>query len=205
MNNLLNFSFTQIIREMFTLVEKSQVTKMRVDMANAHAQLLDKRPLRHQMSTDNMNAPPFNIPNLRVEQRKTSSAEDMARKNSTGHLLILLYPSFACQLPTEIISKSIDFLVDPNNSTHFPRVGEMCFMHYARNKMILVDDIDITKCSKCTGAQVLPRLPLPSPAPAADPACSARGGSAPVPPHRTATTSCAWPAPSPTAACPTTR
>ncbi|CAG5007260.1 unnamed protein product [Parnassius apollo] len=42
------------------------------------------RPLRHQMSTDNMNAPPFNIPNLRVEQRKTSSAEDMARKNSVG-------------------------------------------------------------------------------------------------------------------------
>lgn len=31
-----------------------------------------------------MHVPPFNIPNLRVEQRKTSSAEDMARKNSTG-------------------------------------------------------------------------------------------------------------------------
>lgn len=40
------------------------------------------RSLRHQMSTDNVVAPPFNIPNLRVEQRKTSSAEDMARKNS---------------------------------------------------------------------------------------------------------------------------
>lgn len=42
------------------------------------------RQLRHQMSTDNMNVPPFNIPNLRVERRKTSSAEDMARKNSIG-------------------------------------------------------------------------------------------------------------------------
>lgn len=42
------------------------------------------RPLRHQMSNDNVNAPPFNIPNLRVEQRKTSSAEDMARKNSVS-------------------------------------------------------------------------------------------------------------------------
>lgn len=42
------------------------------------------RALRHQMSTDNMNVPPFNIPNLRVEKRKTSSAEDMARKNSTS-------------------------------------------------------------------------------------------------------------------------
>uniref|UniRef100_A0A1I8NLZ2 Protein kinase domain-containing protein n=1 Tax=Stomoxys calcitrans TaxID=35570 RepID=A0A1I8NLZ2_STOCA len=43
------------------------------------------RTLRHQYSTDNMNAiPPFNIPNLRIDQRKTSSAEDMARKNSGG-------------------------------------------------------------------------------------------------------------------------
>ncbi|KAG8227408.1 hypothetical protein J437_LFUL000417, partial [Ladona fulva] len=41
------------------------------------------RPLRHQYSSDNMHAPAFNIPNLRIEQRKTSSAEDMmARKNS---------------------------------------------------------------------------------------------------------------------------
>jgi SCY1-like protein 2 len=31
-----------------------------------------------------MHVQPFNIPNLRIEQRKTSSAEDMARKNSTG-------------------------------------------------------------------------------------------------------------------------
>jgi SCY1-like protein 2 len=31
-----------------------------------------------------MHVPPFNIPNLRIEQRKTSSAEDMARKNSAG-------------------------------------------------------------------------------------------------------------------------
>ena len=42
------------------------------------------RPLRHQFSSDNMHVQPFNIPNLRIEQRKTSSAEDMARKNSTG-------------------------------------------------------------------------------------------------------------------------
>lgn len=42
------------------------------------------RPLRHQFSSDNMHVPPFNIPNLRIDQRKTSSAEDMARKNSTG-------------------------------------------------------------------------------------------------------------------------
>lgn len=44
------------------------------------------RPLRHQYSSDNMHVPPFNIPNLRIDQRKTSSAEDMARKNSTGNV-----------------------------------------------------------------------------------------------------------------------
>ncbi|TGZ50499.1 SCY1-like protein 2 [Temnothorax longispinosus] len=44
------------------------------------------RPLRHQYSTDNVHVPAFNIPNLRIEQRKTSSAEDMARKNSFGSL-----------------------------------------------------------------------------------------------------------------------
>lgn len=46
------------------------------------------RPLRHQFSSDNMHVPPFNIPNLRIDQRKTSSAEDMARKNSTGLWLV---------------------------------------------------------------------------------------------------------------------
>ncbi|EGI59100.1 SCY1-like protein 2 [Acromyrmex echinatior] len=44
------------------------------------------RPLRHQYSTDNVHVPAFNIPNLRIEQRKTSSAEDMARKNSIGSI-----------------------------------------------------------------------------------------------------------------------
>lgn len=41
------------------------------------------RTLPHQFSTDNMNVP-FNIPNLRFGQRKTSSAEDVDKKNSIG-------------------------------------------------------------------------------------------------------------------------
>lgn len=44
------------------------------------------RPLRHLYSSDNMHAQNFNIPNLKVETRKTSSAEDMVRKNSAGKL-----------------------------------------------------------------------------------------------------------------------
>lgn len=49
------------------------------------------RPLRHQFSSDNMHVPPFNIPNLRIDQRKTSSAEDMARKNSAGGINNIIY------------------------------------------------------------------------------------------------------------------
>lgn len=60
-------------------IDKSQRLKLKPDPA---APSPERRALRHQMSTDNVTAPPFNIPNLRVEQRKTSSAEDMARKNS---------------------------------------------------------------------------------------------------------------------------
>jgi len=44
------------------------------------------RPLRHLYSSDNMHAQNFNIPNLKVDTRKTSSAEDMVRKNSAGKL-----------------------------------------------------------------------------------------------------------------------
>jgi SCY1-like protein 2 len=41
-----------------------------------------------------MHVPPFNIPNLRIDQRKTSSAEDMARKNSTGSIRKIKYFNF---------------------------------------------------------------------------------------------------------------
>lgn len=78
------FSQSQMLREMFDLVEQSQRNKLKNDIINLANANLEKRTMRHQISTDNMQAPPFNIPNLRVEQRKTSSAEDMARKNSIG-------------------------------------------------------------------------------------------------------------------------
>ncbi|KAG6452332.1 hypothetical protein O3G_MSEX007551 [Manduca sexta] len=69
----------EILYDMLDNIDKNQRFKLKVDNSTSPER---HRPLRHQMSTDNMNAPPFNIPNLRVEQRKTSSAEDMARKNS---------------------------------------------------------------------------------------------------------------------------
>ncbi|CAH2103811.1 unnamed protein product [Euphydryas editha] len=71
----------EILYDMMENIDKHQRSKLKESNANAMPSP-ERRALRHQMSTDNMTAPPFNIPNLRVEQRKTSSAEDMARKNS---------------------------------------------------------------------------------------------------------------------------
>jgi len=55
------------------------------------------RPLRHLYSSDNMHAQNFNIPNLKIEQRKTSSAEDMVRKNSAGK-----FDNFKIQLSSKL-------------------------------------------------------------------------------------------------------
>ncbi|XP_043463153.1 SCY1-like protein 2 isoform X1 [Leptopilina heterotoma] len=68
-----------VLQEMLNQIERNQRNKLQLDADM-------RRPLRHQCSTDNMHVPPFNIPNLRIEQRKTSSAEDMARKNSIGSM-----------------------------------------------------------------------------------------------------------------------
>ncbi|KAE8740973.1 hypothetical protein FOCC_FOCC013499 [Frankliniella occidentalis] len=72
----------QVLREMLEQIDRNQRNKLKLD--NMSLPSPERRPLRHLFSSDNMHVPPFNIPNLRVEQRKTSSAEDMARKNSTG-------------------------------------------------------------------------------------------------------------------------
>ncbi|XP_034232487.1 SCY1-like protein 2 isoform X3 [Thrips palmi] len=70
----------QVLREMLDQIDRNQRNKLKLD--NMSLPSPERRPLRHLFSSDNMHVPPFNIPNLRVEQRKTSSAEDMARKNS---------------------------------------------------------------------------------------------------------------------------
>ncbi|KAL0120277.1 hypothetical protein PUN28_008140 [Cardiocondyla obscurior] len=71
----------EVLQDMLNNIERNQKNKLTLD--NLSLPSPDKsRPLRHQYSTDNVHVPAFNIPNLRIEQRKTSSAEDMARKNS---------------------------------------------------------------------------------------------------------------------------
>jgi hypothetical protein len=52
-----------------------------------------------------MHVPPFNIPNLRIEQRKTSSAEDMARKNSTGEYTSVTSNCQNFQIPSHFCAK----------------------------------------------------------------------------------------------------
>lgn len=73
---------TQVLQEMLDHIDRQQRNKLKLD--NLSIPSPPHRALRHQFSSDNMHVTPFNIPNLRIDQRKTSSAEDMARKNSTG-------------------------------------------------------------------------------------------------------------------------
>lgn len=82
--NLEQFSILmEVLQDMLDQIDRNQRNKLKLDNLSLPSPERH-RPLRHQYSSDNMHVPPFNIPNLRIEQRKTSSAEDMARKNSTG-------------------------------------------------------------------------------------------------------------------------
>ncbi|KAK1118524.1 hypothetical protein K0M31_014833 [Melipona bicolor] len=73
----------KMLQDMLNHIERNQRNQLTLD--NLSLSSPERyRSLRHQHSTDNMYVAPFNIPNLRIEQRKTSSAEDMARKNSTS-------------------------------------------------------------------------------------------------------------------------
>ncbi|KAK2586480.1 hypothetical protein KPH14_010749 [Odynerus spinipes] len=74
-------SLFQVLQEMLNHIERNQRNKLTLD--NLSLPSPERyRPFRHQHSTDNVHVQSFNIPNLRIDQRKTSSAEDMARKNS---------------------------------------------------------------------------------------------------------------------------
>lgn len=81
-------SLTYLFNILIEFFNRNQRNKLKLDNLSLPSPERH-RPLRHQMSSDNMHVPPFNIPNLRIEQRKTSSAEDMARKNSAGMVFFL--------------------------------------------------------------------------------------------------------------------
>lgn len=92
-------SFEKVLQDMLEAIDRQQRNKLKLDNLSLPSPERH-RPLRHQFSSDNMHVPPFNIPNLRIDQRKTSSAEDMARKNSTGGF---------CILPLSFLGKTIIF------------------------------------------------------------------------------------------------
>ncbi|XP_047524598.1 SCY1-like protein 2 [Pieris napi] len=75
-NNLI-----EILYDMLEKIEQYQRHKLKTEGASASGS--NRRRIR-QMSTENVPAPPFHIPNLRVEQRKTSSAENMVRRSSAA-------------------------------------------------------------------------------------------------------------------------
>lgn len=88
------FRGAQVLQEMLDHIDRQQRNKLKLDNLSIPSPERH-RPLRHQFSSDNMHVQPFNIPNLRIDQRKTSSAEDMARKNSAGqchtHTLVYIF------------------------------------------------------------------------------------------------------------------
>ncbi|CAG7727444.1 unnamed protein product [Allacma fusca] len=89
--NLEQFStLVAVLQDMLDHIDRNQRNKLKLDHLTLGSPPLDDvrhRTLRHQRSSDNMiNVPmnSFHVPNVRIDQRKTSSAEDMmARKNST--------------------------------------------------------------------------------------------------------------------------
>ncbi|XP_025201585.1 SCY1-like protein 2 [Melanaphis sacchari] len=73
----------EVLQDMLEQIDRNQRNKLKLDTISMQSP--DRhRPLRHLYSSDNMHAQNFNIPNLKIETRKTSSAEDMVRKNSAG-------------------------------------------------------------------------------------------------------------------------
>ncbi|XP_026500292.1 SCY1-like protein 2 isoform X2 [Vanessa tameamea] len=69
----------EIIYDMLENIDKQQRSQLKD--TSIPVPTPERRIFRQQTSTDIINPPPFSIPNLRVERRKTSSAEEMARKN----------------------------------------------------------------------------------------------------------------------------
>ncbi|XP_068250884.1 LOW QUALITY PROTEIN: SCY1-like protein 2 [Palaemon carinicauda] len=86
--NLLQFSFLlQTIHEMLDHIDKQQRNKLKLDDLSLVSSPGEKKLLRHQLSSDNMNLSPFSpVPNVRIQDpRMSSSAEDfLSRRGSSG-------------------------------------------------------------------------------------------------------------------------
>lgn len=66
-------------------LRRHQRNKLKLDNLSLGTSPERMRPLRHQHSTDNMHATNnFNIPFVKVEQRKTCSEENMIKNHSSS-------------------------------------------------------------------------------------------------------------------------
>lgn len=73
-----------------TTIRRHQRNKLKLDNLSLGTSPERVRPLRHQHSTDNMHATGnFNIPYVKVEQRKTCSEENMIKTHHSSSKLRL--------------------------------------------------------------------------------------------------------------------
>ncbi|CAK1554929.1 unnamed protein product [Leptosia nina] len=108
--------FNNLIEILYDMLENIEVyQRQRLKAEGASAPGSNRRMIRHQLSTENVPAPPFNIPNLRVEQRKTSSAEDMARRNSAA---TVSQPASVSGSVSALRSRLGQWIFGSNNSTN---------------------------------------------------------------------------------------
>ncbi|CAG9821532.1 unnamed protein product [Phaedon cochleariae] len=108
----------EVLQDMLDQIDRNQRNKLKLDNLSLPSPERH-RPLRHQFSSDNMHVPPFNIPNLRIEQRKTSSAEDMARKNSGTVLRI--WPGRILEQVRTLFFPSVALDIGPSSAEDLAR------------------------------------------------------------------------------------
>ncbi|XP_076248315.1 SCY1-like protein bma isoform X2 [Calliopsis andreniformis] len=113
------------------------------------------RSSRHQYSTDNMHVPPFNIPNLRIEQRKTSSAEDMARKNSIGSISMTASADNVARKNS--VAAMFGWFSSSNNDNNFLRVASTFTTRRLSDNTLMVSKMHLApSCASSPGVTPYP-------------------------------------------------
>ncbi|XP_032668175.1 SCY1-like protein 2 isoform X1 [Odontomachus brunneus] len=149
----------EVLQDMLNNIERNQRNKLTLD--NLSLPSPDKyRSLRHQYSTDNVHVVPFNIPNLRIEQRKTSSAEDMARKNSIGSISTASAENVARKNSMAMMFGGW-FTSSGNNDSNFLRVANTFTNRRLSDNTLMTPKIRIApSCASSPGATPGGSLPI---------------------------------------------
>ncbi|KAK2720262.1 SCY1-like protein 2 isoform X2 [Artemia franciscana] len=71
----------EVLREMLEQIDRHQRNRLRLDaLSSTSPERI--RPLKHQLSSDNMIAPMMNVPSVMIDNRKTCSEENFARNQN---------------------------------------------------------------------------------------------------------------------------